>query len=562
LHRVGGFSALLKSAIGAKALLAHAAAGARGPERSGDLESSVRRQEERKIRSLLRCWPGFVLLVVALVDSSRAADPDLWGHIRFGQEVFKLGHPIFYDRYSYSVPGHPVIDYEWLSQVLLAAVFQLFGVVGLKLMKLTVSAAVVCLVAVAEAESGGALWLQACVLAVTAIVLRTHMVFRPQIFTFLMFAAAMLILARDRYRGRAPVWLLIPIMALWANLHGGFVMGVAALFVYAIACIVAGAATATEWKHGGRLLGYAAAAAFATLLTPYGIGNWLAVARTIRDPWTRNVLTEWWPLWKVIAFTAANRSVLSMAYLYCFCVVSLMAALAGSWLLLPRARGLPLDAVAAMTGVATLIATRNAPLFVIAAAVPVVGRLAAVVPRASYEQPRTAFRSGATVRRYAAQLLAVALAVLLSAYTGLFSRRLRAGIPVPAGAVAFMSFYGLHGNVLCDYNWGEYLIWHAWPQSRVFADGRYDTVYPQKVIRDSVAFQMGLPGGARVLEAYPHDFVLVPVNSVAALTAQQSGGWVEIYSDRTAVLFARAGSPAASLAGNGIIEAQPPEVFP
>jgi len=47
----------------------------------------------------------------------------LWGHVRFGQAVLNLHHLVLHDPYSYSAPGHYWNNHEWLSEVLMAAVF-------------------------------------------------------------------------------------------------------------------------------------------------------------------------------------------------------------------------------------------------------------------------------------------------------------------------------------------------------------------------------------------------------------------------------------------------------
>ena len=67
----------------------------------------------------------------------------------------------------------------------------------------------------------------------------------------------------------------------------------------------------------------------------------------------------------------------------------------------------------------------------------------------------------------------------------------------------------LHGNVLDDFGWGEYLIFHLAPESKVFVDSRYDMVYPQAVLADYLDFFLVGPRAAAVLGAYPHDFVLL-----------------------------------------------------
>jgi hypothetical protein len=62
------------------------------------------------------------------------ADPDLWGHITFGQNVLGTWHFTRVDPYSYSAAGHAWNDHEWLTEVALAFCYGTMGVAGLKLM--------------------------------------------------------------------------------------------------------------------------------------------------------------------------------------------------------------------------------------------------------------------------------------------------------------------------------------------------------------------------------------------------------------------------------------------
>jgi hypothetical protein len=119
-----------------------------------------------------------------------------------------------------------------------------------------------------------------------------------------------------------------------------------------------------------------------------------------------------------------------------------------------------------------------------------------------------------------------------------------------------MQRHGLAGNVLSDFNWGGYLIWHLKPASKVFIDGRYDTVYPITVINDYLLFYFDRPGGSGFLSAYPHDFVLIPPRSAFRLMTNATG-WTLLYKDENSALFARAGSPAANLPGVPVTGAKP-----
>jgi len=154
-----------------------------------------------------------------------------------------------------------------------------------------------------------------------------------------------------------------------------------------------------------------------------------------------------------------------------------------------------------------------------------------------------------------------ALAIAVGAGTGLFSRSLDAG-DVPNGAVAFMRAHDLRGNVLARFDWSFYLLWHRWPDARVFIDTRYDLLYPNRVVMEYLAFYSGGPAAAQVLDEYPTDYVLIAPDTAAFAMMMHQHRWVLIYRDSDAALFARVGSPAARIAEVPIIAKRPPAFFP
>jgi hypothetical protein len=85
------------------------------------------------------CSPALIVLAIVLADAISYCDTDLWGHIRFGQAILATGHIIRADPYSYSAAGHIWIDHEWLSEVIMAASYNWLGVLGLRLLKLTLT---------------------------------------------------------------------------------------------------------------------------------------------------------------------------------------------------------------------------------------------------------------------------------------------------------------------------------------------------------------------------------------------------------------------------------------
>jgi hypothetical protein len=143
-----------------------------------------------------------------------------------------------------------------------------------------------------------------------------------------------------------------------------------------------------------------------------------------------------------------------------------------------------------------------------------------------------------------------AIAAALTLLAGLFSARLAVDVhEYPVGAIAFMRQHNLSGNILNDFGWGQYLIWQLEPESKVFIDGRYDTIYPVTVINQYLDFIDARPDALKSLGEYPHDLVLIPLKAPAVTIMNATPGWKLIYRDGNAVLFARADSAAAGLPG-------------
>src|SRR5208283_6126596 len=116
-----------------------------------DVETAAPSRRNRV--SLFHYSPALIFIAIVVADSTRLADPDLWGHVRFGQDVLAQRRLIFYDQYSYSAPGHLFLDHEWLTDILMGAIYNAFGTVGLNLMKFACSAATILLLALAMEET-------------------------------------------------------------------------------------------------------------------------------------------------------------------------------------------------------------------------------------------------------------------------------------------------------------------------------------------------------------------------------------------------------------------------
>jgi hypothetical protein len=503
-----------------------------------------------------------VLFAIVIADAMRVADTDLWGHIFFGRFILNHHQLLFYAPGSYAVSAgqRAWIKLDWLADVALALTYGKAGVVGLKLAKFTSAAALMTLLAIGEAESGASLKIQALVLFASAMAFMPQMQFRPVLATFVFFAALMAILARESYRRRAPLWLAVPMLALWANLHGGFFVGLVAMGLYTAICGLQDLAQGKGVARALRLAALTSAATLATLLNPYGLRDWLAIIGYLHNPFTLDYISEFRPLFVVLAdFYRHGRPVFPFV-----CAILIMGAMLVTFALSPRADDLALFAISIMMSGAALYAVRNTALAVIAVTVPLCRHLSLAVSSTSRPPPAQVPATASPRSMWAKpvwQMALAALAIALALSTGLLSKRMPAGEVKPVGALAFMRAHDLHGNVLCKFGWADYLLWHDAPRSKIFIESIFEAYYPQAVQSDYASVNYAKPGAARVLNEYPNDFVLMPTRSPAYAMMMKQSGWRLIYRDPVSSLFARDSSRAAHIPGIPIVRATAPLSF-
>ena len=239
--------------------------------------------------TLLRLAFWAILLGVA---SYTRTDPDLWGHVRFGLDIARdLTIPRI-DPYSFTA-DREWINHEWAAEALTGTAFGLAGDAGLVLLKLTVIALVLGLLSYTLRREGVRAALRRDVIAGLAIVTtveQAHHV-RPQLFSLLCFSVVLWCLMQVA-REERPRWLLAvpPLFMVWANLHGGWIVGGGVLVVWIVGLAIGGAIRPAIWCVAAGIASLAA-----TLVTPYGFELWLFFRETVG--FGRADIREWQPIY-------------------------------------------------------------------------------------------------------------------------------------------------------------------------------------------------------------------------------------------------------------------------
>jgi hypothetical protein len=468
----------------------------------------------RQMRGLLPLWVGAgVYALFVLAGNRLLIDPDTMWQITVGQWILDHHAVPEIDVYSFTMRGQPWISTQWLAQVLYAKAFALAGWSGPAVLAATSIAATFALLARflnrRLSESTTLVFIAAALaLTVPHLLARPHVLAMPVMVGFL----AGLVDAADRRE--APPWRLLPLMVLWANLHGGFVFGL--LMVPALALDAVAGAGQTERKQLLlRWAAFAAGALVAACCTPYGWNALLAARKILSLGSALPLIMEWKPA----DFGSIGGFELCLLF--------------GIALALYRGVTLPPMRIALLLGLLHLALAQGRAVENLALVAPLI--LAA--PLAPQIGGSDVFTSGGASLGRGALLASVATVLVAGtlAYGSVHSFAPHArGAPV--AAVAELKTLNV-SRVFNDYDFGGYLIASG---VAPFIDGRTE-LYGEKFFVDhNAASGLMEPDNLfRLLEEYKIEATLMRTQSAATKLLDHVDGWQKIYADDIATIHLR-----------------------
>jgi hypothetical protein len=417
------------------------------------------------------------------------------------------------DTYSYLTVGERWINHEWLAERIFAALYTHGGPAALVAFKMAAALAL-CGLLFWHLRREGVDPLPAVLLLAWASLLLMPGLrpLRPQLFTYLLFAVEMLVLVRADAGPTRLLWLLPPMFALWANLHGGWLAGVVVLLLWCV------------WHT--RAWALVAASVAATLVTPYGITLWRFIATAVPP---RPDIAEWTPIQLLTPHGAVY-------------VGFVLLGVAG----LIRERGRLFafrPVVFAVCACLPLRAERHLPLFaivaILVAGAPVVDAISCAARR---RWPASGEEGSVDLGRWIAGVALVMAVVVAARIPREMSCLTVDAAAFPVDTVALLKDNDAHGRLVVFYDWGEYAIWHLAPAVAVSIDGRRETVYSDRISTANDGFQAGAEGWSDFLEIGRPDFVLTSPRLAAARLMADQQGWDLVATDAASVLFARRGA--------------------
>ncbi len=463
----------------------------------------------------------FLLQLLFLTGSNTLQDPDTYWHLAVGRRIWQSGSVPRVDELSYTFQGHPWIANDWLCELLLFGAYSLGGwrtVVLMTACTIAATYALLYLVLSREMRLTVAVGVAAAAYAVST----PTFIARPQIFAFPLVIVWFAGLVRAIDAKSAPTLLLLPVITLWANVHGSFTFGLAFAGLLATEAVVDcepadRIRTATRWAI------FLAAALASACATPYGYQPILLTFQLLTNNEAQRFLKEWQPLF------AQNALINQLLVLSLFPVLY-FGVKVPLWRLL--------QILSLIYG--TLSHVRLTSLFSIVTPILLMGPLSR---RYGFLRPATnteADKVSDVLLRASRNLLypACSLPILAALGFGFLGPSISPKSDItPAGAVDYIVGNDLHGNIYNYYDFGGYLIFRG---IKTFVDGRSDQLFLSGFMN-----RLG-----ELLEKRPQEFVqylqshnislaLVQPGSIESRELGRSSAWHQAYHDDVSELYER-----------------------
>jgi len=353
------------------------------------------------------------------VHTWQRLDPDFGWHLTAGNYIRQHWIPS-HDLFTYTAKSYPWINHEWASDVIVSWLYQIGGFIALTVVFAGLWTAAICLFR-NKIKLG--------VLIVATLALLPYVSVRPMVWS-LVFLALLIETINRKFKHKI---LYLPVLfILWANLHGGFIVGLAVIAYFIV--------KKRQWLWVWLLL----ICTLVTFINPYGPRLYLEILHTLSDPALHHEITEWlyfhlpritWffiILWGV-GFVLYDKNKLK------------------NWF-----------GLGPIFLIASLSASRNFPLFV-------------VIGLRDIDKHSQLFRLPKDLDKFRKAIIALFILATIGiigyfmyiSYLPLHNRE--AGYPKQA--IAYLQTHKCSGHLFNFYDYGGYVIWKL-PSVPVYIDGR------------------------------------------------------------------------------------------
>jgi len=477
---------------------------------------------------------GFLIVFIACFTGSGSfllGDGDTGYHIRAGEIILKDLAVPRHDPFSFITPTLPWTAHEWLSEVVMAIVHKALGIQGIVFLFALLLATTYWLLFRAMRSRHRNFLVDILILVLVLLSSRIHWLARPHVFTLLLIVLLYQILILHQEDRGNYLYAIPPMMLLWVNLHGGFIVGFLFMGIFILGYIFGFLALNGEERHisankGKQLSLACAASVLAACVNPFGVHAFLFPVRVVSETYLMDHVGEFlspnfhgnvpyrYLLLFLIGMLGISRTSLNLA--------ELMLVLLFTSMSLYSARYIPLCAI-----VYAPILSKHGDILI--------QESKARCTRLLKERSGVYGKIDASSKGYA-----IPLAVLV-VIAGLAAGK----IPVrfnektaPTAAIDFLRTNPLRGNMFNNDEIGDYVIYWLYPRYKVFIDGRSD-MYGAPILKEYDKVANIESGWKDMLAKYDINYIFFYTDSVLVRHLLTDEGWRRIYVDNVASIFLR-----------------------
>jgi hypothetical protein len=460
----------------------------------------------------------FLILVFAVLGVFRLAayglgvGSDTWYTLLGGRIISSSWLP-HRDALTVLGRGREWVDQQWLAHLLLYGGWKAGGWPLASLILLASFLGAFALMAASARRLGASAPSTAVVAGFCLMLAIAESSFRAQTLAYPLFAVVLLLLLEDAVRPTARVFVTLPLLALWANVHGSVVLGAALVCLRGLADIWERRAVTAR---GATLV---LVPWLCTIASPYGFALPGYYLRLLHNPALSRFASEWQP------------ATLTHQPLFFF-----VLAVATVLLLQRRDRRLFPQLAFLVTAVAALLAVRSIVWFALVAAAVVPRALDAVIPASTAPRRRV-------LNVAVGSVLMLALATAAAAYAAHPRSWFERGYTAKGGsALASAAAADPRALVFANERYADWLLFeHPELDSRIAYDVRFELL-TQHQLRRVAGFRLEQgPDWLAVAGAY-RLFVLDPVSDKGAISILRSRGARVLFADKDLVVLERRGS--------------------
>lgn len=458
---------------------------------------------------------------------------DLGRHLKIGEIVLECLCVPQTNLFSYTNPNFPIVNHEWLAEVIFYLVSKTFGLSGLLIFKMTIIITAAALLYSVALKKGSIFWVTIfSLLSITIFSMRFFVL--PELFSYLFIAIFIFLIEKYKTTKRFPLLYLLPILqALWVNMHIYFILGISIYFFFVLETWI----QEKKWNKNLLIIGVVLLAA--TLINPSGIHGAL-LPFTFSSNYGFTVEENGSPF-TILTPNSTNGNIAYTLVLQIFVFELLLGFFAiGLFLkdLWKKPFQLGNGLTAAFLGIKY---TRCISLFGILGFIPLVQIFTTLEEKVTKNMEES-------MKNLIKGTVVIIVAILVGIHIkGINEYKiLHFGFePSAEKASAFIKDSDLKGRIFNNYVVGNYLIYALYPKEQIYVDARPEA-YPPGFFDDYWRMMADEAFFNEQVQKYNINAVVFNValedpnrSKPFLIRLLQSPDWVPVYGDGTITIFVR-----------------------